>query len=136
MVRRRGDYFELTDEPQVTEAKDRTSPPCDSTFSTEPSQQLVGFIVKPSWWKQSRRSKDVDKSSSDEPRIGISDRPKSEQIVGPRGRSRKPRHVSASSSSRRSPSFLSRRTSRSSRRAAKMLTINENEEFDIGRYSC
>ena len=145
----RGDYIELRDELVV-----QTDFSCDPALRTESSQLVGGLIAgravkdvtnsdaqhyspeeSKSSWKPSRWRKKRD-TSSDATRIGISERPQCKQF-SPRGRSKKPKKMPRSP--RRGHSFYSRHTtsrSSSSKRIETMLTIEEDEEFDLGRYSC
>lgn len=147
MVRRRGNYIERPGVLDVIEAQGQTL--CDSTLSMESSHQLAGdglisghatatkyvaLQIENDNAQPSSKGSNSDARSNDKHIIiGITDRPQCKKI-GPRG-SKEPKKVSASSSRTRRPSF-SRHTSRSSNNVAKMLTIEEDEEIDLGRSSC
>lgn len=91
------------------------------------------------WWKpprwSSKKSDDASTTARDTTRIGISERPRREQQFRPLVRSKTPKRVT--SSSRRPRSFhRGDKLMKSSLGAAAMLTIDENEVFDIRRHSC
>lgn len=153
MIRRRGYYIELTDELETTGIHQRRISSHSRLSAKSPPQKLAGFIsgeametkditnscVQPSseesksWWKPSRWSKKQDASaSSDVTRIRISERPNCKQS-GHRGRSKDQKKVLGLGSPRRR-----RRPSvrEPIRKTKTMLTIEENEEFDLGRKEC
>lgn len=107
--------------------------------TTHPSSSRASSKEAPkSWWKPPRwrKKQPCDDDNSENYRIGIAERPECAQQHQdrPRGRSRKPKRTT---SSKAKPNQNKNRDKvRSSRRLNSLLTIEENVEFDIERYSC